>query len=94
MLHWPSTGALTVIDWAVIAPVESGRPALVTHWPTLTAAAVAFVVGVCGERRRCRAGAGDERDDGGDGGGTDLVDAVGVHDVLLGWWLLVPPRWF
>ena len=43
---------------------------------------------------RCGAGAGDERDDGGEGGGPDLVGAVGVHDVLLRWWLLMPPRWF
>jgi hypothetical protein len=40
------TGELTVIEAAVIAPVESARPMLVTQRPTATALAVAFLVAV------------------------------------------------
>ena len=40
------TGWLTAIDVAVIAPVLSGRPALVTQRPTLTSFDVAFAEAV------------------------------------------------
>ena len=47
------------------------------------AASLAVVVGLSRRGGRRDARASDERDDGGDGGGPDPVDAVGVHGVLL-----------